>query len=155
MLLVKCFRCNGGGSAADAAAVMVTKAHFCIWLSNLETIVYYLLPCMLGSTASAVMCCGKYCSSNIIHTYYYFFKQLSISHVFRQLTYLLFHPPDDCFDADISTNIHNDNLPMRTDVYYLVFDFLIHKHMPYLPPVLITYSICFLHNYLCRPFFLN
>ena len=89
-----------------------------------------------------------------IHTYYYFFKQLSISHVFRQLTYLLFHPPDDCFDADISTNIHNDNLPMRTDVYYLVFDFLIHKHMPYLPPpVLITYSICFLHNYLCRPFF--
>ena len=66
---------------------------------------------------------------------------------------LLFHPPDDCFDADISTNIHNDNLPMRTDVYYLVFDFLIHKHMPYLPPVLITYSICFLHNYLCRPFF--
>ena len=110
---------------------------------------------MLGSTASAVMCCGKYCSSNIIHTYYYFFKQLSISHVFRQLTYLLFHPPDDCFDADISTKIHNDNLPMRTDVYYLVFDFLIHKHMPYLPPVLITYSIYFLHNYLCRPFFLK
>ena len=56
LLLVKCFRCNGGGSAADAAAVMVTKAHFCIRLSNLETIV---LPCKLGSTASAAMCCGN------------------------------------------------------------------------------------------------
>ena len=149
MLLVKCFRCNGGGSAADAAAVMVTKAHFCIWLSNLETIVYYLLPCMLGSTASAVMCCGKYCSSNIIHTTTF----LSSYQYHTFFVNLLFHPPDDCFDADISTNIHNDNLPMRTDVYYLVFDFLIHKHMPYLPPVLITYSVCFLHNYLCRPFF--
>ena len=153
MLLVKCFRCNGGGSAADAAAVMVTKAHFCIWLSNLETIVYYLLHHACLVVLLLLLCAVVNTVVVIWYTYYYFFKQLSISHVFRQLTYLLFHPQDDCFDADISTNIHNDNLPMRTDVYYLVFDFLIHKHMPYLPPVLITYSVCFLHNYLCRPFF--
>ena len=50
--------------------------------SNLETIV---LPCKLGSTASAAMCCGNTVVVVILGTS----TLLSISHVFRQLSYLL------------------------------------------------------------------